>query len=490
MLTLLFLFVSSFALTLLITPVIRRLGLRLGWVDRPDAKRKMHAGPIARVGGVAVFASYLAAIGLLALTSLRDADAVQEPFRLVFRLLPATAIIFATGFLDDRMNLRPWQKLIGQLAASILVCSMGVHIRGIAWAGIGPWIGVPLTILWLTACTNAFNLIDGLDGLASGIGLFATLTTFAAAVLHGDFGLALATAPLAGALAGFLRFNFSPATVFLGDAGSLTVGFLLGCWSIMWSQKSATMLGMAAPLMALAVPLCDTALTIARRLVRSKPIFGADRAHIHHRLLDLGLTPRRVVLLLYCAAGAAACLALLQSYLSNELRRLVLFVFCAGTWLGIRRLGYDEFRAVGELLRLRLLRDLLNDQLRLRSLEGELAAAPTADDCWRTVRDSAREFGFNSVALQLDGKTYKEPLRVSLNGEWSVQIPVNGSSYVHLTHDFGSSEALAIARFAEFLHRGLGRNSVCRDCAKDEATRPRTMAAGAGPSRVNAWKST
>ena len=130
--------------------------------------------------------------------------------------------------------------------------------------------GAPLTILWLVACANAFNLIDGVDGLASGVGLLATLTMLAAGLLHGDAGLVIVTAPLAGALVGFLRSNFNPASIFLGDCGSLTIGFLLGCFAAIWSQKSATLLGMTAPLMALSVPLLDTGASIVRRFLRRR----------------------------------------------------------------------------------------------------------------------------------------------------------------------------------------------------------------------------
>ena len=155
-------------------------------------------------------------------------------------------------------------------------------------------MAVPLTILWLVGCSNAFNLIDGLDGLATGVGLFATATAFLSALLTGNIALAIVTAPLLGALLGFLPYNFSPASIFMGDCGSLTVGFLLGCFGVIWSQKSATLLGMTAPLIALAIPLLDTALAIARRFLRRQPVFGADRGHIHHRLLARGFTPRRV----------------------------------------------------------------------------------------------------------------------------------------------------------------------------------------------------
>jgi UDP-GlcNAc:undecaprenyl-phosphate/decaprenyl-phosphate GlcNAc-1-phosphate transferase len=178
-----------------------------------------------------------------------------------------------------------------------------VRIVSIGGAPTDAWWNVPLTILWLLACMNAFNLVDGLDGLAVGVGLFATLTVFTAAMMQHNMVLAVATFPLAGALLAFLCYNFNPATIFLGDSGSLLIGFLLGCYAAIWSNKSATLLGMTAPLMALSIPLLDVALAIVRRFLRRQPIFAADRGHIHHRLLDRGFTPRRVVLMLYGLCG-------------------------------------------------------------------------------------------------------------------------------------------------------------------------------------------
>jgi UDP-GlcNAc:undecaprenyl-phosphate GlcNAc-1-phosphate transferase len=297
-----------------------------------------------------------------------------------------------------------------------------------------------------------------LDGLAAGIGLFATLTVFAAGLLHGDFGLALATAPLAGALVGFLRYNLNPATVFLGDAGSLLVGFLLGSYSVIWSHKSTTILGLTAPLIALAVPLCDTVLAIVRRFLSSKPIFGADRGHIHHRLLELGLTPRKVVVMLYLATGAAACFALVLTYAPQGLTGLVFLCFCITVWICIQRLGYEEFRAAADLLRLKLLRRHVGDQLRLRNFEASLAAAVTHDDYWRAVREGAREFGFTSVSLELGGDTYREAFCPCDDGQWSVRIPLAGSDYIHLTRDFSSAAPMTFAPFVDFVYRELGQN--------------------------------
>src|SRR5229473_2047143 len=202
------------------------------------------------------------------------------------------------------LGLTPWQKLAGQLLGSSIACWAGVRMLAIAGYPLPGWLDIPLTVMWLLACTNAFNLIDGIDGLASGVGLFATVTMlFAALLLQNNIALALATAPLAGALLAFLRYNFNPASIFLGDSGSLTIGFLLGSFGVVWSQKSATILGMTAPMMALGIPILDASLSIVRRFLRHQPIFTGDRDHIHHRLLKRGFAPRRVVLTLYAMAS-------------------------------------------------------------------------------------------------------------------------------------------------------------------------------------------
>ena len=180
------------------------------------------------------------------------------------------------GILDDLIGIEPWHKLIGQIIAGGLAYWAGIHVQGFGGYNLGPWWSIPLTILWLVGCTNAINLIDGIDGLATGVALFATCTTLIAALLQHNLALALAVVPLAGCLLGFLRYNFNPATIFLGDSGSLFIGFLLGYFSVLWSQKAATMLGMTAPLIALSVPLLDTGLAIFRRFLRRQPIFGAD----------------------------------------------------------------------------------------------------------------------------------------------------------------------------------------------------------------------
>src|SRR5208337_5346983 len=185
---------------------------------------------------------------------------IRSHFDAVRSLLPAAVIIFLTGLLDDLRGLSAWQKLGGQFIAATVAVWSGVQITSIAWHQFPSWFAIPLTVVWLVGCTNALNLIDGVDGLAAGVGLLVTTITLIAALLGHNIGMAIAIVPLVGALLGFLRFNFNPASIFLGDSGSLFIGFLLGCYSVLWSQKSATILGMTAPLIALSIPLLDTGL--------------------------------------------------------------------------------------------------------------------------------------------------------------------------------------------------------------------------------------
>ncbi len=181
-----------------------------------------------------------------------------------------------------------------------------------AWPGLG----FALTVIWLIGCTNAFNLIDGMDGLAAGVGLVATVTMLIAALTQGNLPLALATMPLAGCLLGFLRYNFNGASVFLGDSGSLLIGFLLGCYGALWSEKSVTLVALTVPLLAVSIPLLEVVLSIVRRYLRNRPIFEADRGHIHHKLLERGLSPEGAVLTIYAFCGVVALLSLLASSLA------------------------------------------------------------------------------------------------------------------------------------------------------------------------------
>ncbi len=341
---------SSLLIALILTPICRELFLRWNLVDVPDQRRRLHTRPIPRLGGIPVALAFVASYLLLLAIPLHGGEIVSRGMGTITRLLPAVVLVFAVGLIDDLITLNPWAKLIGQIAASATAWALGVRVTMLHGFRFNDAASLAVTMLWLLACTNAFNLIDGIDGLAAGIGLVATLTTLIAALFQKNTGLVFATIPLAGALLGFLRYNFNPATIFLGDCGSLLIGFLLGCYGVIWGQKSATLIGVTAPLMALAVPLLEVGLSIVRRFLRGQPIFGADRGHIHHRLLDRGLTPRRVVLLLYACTGLFAALSLLATMYHASYGGIAVVLFCGVAWFGIQNLNYAEFGTAGRLI--------------------------------------------------------------------------------------------------------------------------------------------
>ena len=399
--SLLWLGAIAFALSLVLTPIFRDVFRSYGVVDAPDQGRKIHKYPIPRVGGVAIACSY---VGAFLLVPGHARNVLQHDFSLVVKLAPAAALIFATGLIDDLIGLKPWQKLLGQLGAAGLAYWAGVRISALIWISTDSWWSLPVTLFWLLACTNAFNLVDGMDGLAGGLGLFSTVTICVAALLHGNPALVLATVPLAGCLLGFLFYNFNPATIFLGDSGSLLIGFMLGCYGVIWSQKSATLLGMTAPLMALSIPLLDTSLAIVRRILKKQPIFSADRGHIHHKLLDRGLTPRRAALVFYGVSGLVACFSLLQSVASNNrISGLIVVLFCFVVWGGIQYLGYAEFSLAGRMLFGGEFQRNLKYQLDLHLIEASVRESRDIESCWQAISFSRGKAG---ISLRADAARF------------------------------------------------------------------------------------
>jgi UDP-GlcNAc:undecaprenyl-phosphate GlcNAc-1-phosphate transferase len=448
MYSLIFLACASFLLALFITPLCRNLFRRLDVMDRPDEQRKAHVTAVPHLGGVPVAISYLAACGLLLLVPLRGGEFVAMHLALVWKVSLAAGVVFATGVADDLFRLKPWQKLAGQFAGASLAWWAGVRVDFVGGQPVGIELGIALTILWLLATTNALNLIDGVDGLAAGIGMFAAAAMLLAALLlQNNIPLALATVPLVGALAGFLRYNFSPASIFLGDSGSLLVGFLLGCFGVIWSQKSTTVLAMTAPLMALAVPLADTGLSILRRFIRRQPIFKADRGHIHHRLLDRGYTPRSVALILYAVCGIAAAFSLVQSSDHSPLAGAAIVVFCAVSWLGIRYLGYAE---------LNLASPLRKTPAGVRYMEQRLICAPTVDDCWQGLRETCVALGFTELRMSVAGTVYFERWNNSPSDVcWTLRLPLSGSDYVAIGHACAAPAPATLGPIVDVLRRVL-----------------------------------
>ena len=459
MYSLLILTVASFLLALLLTPLIRDYSLRRGWVDEPDGGRKMHGRGIPRTGGLAILLSYLGAFAIVMAIGLRSRFLFD--LELVGRVAPAVAIIFVVGLIDDIFGLTPWQKLAGQLIAASVAFASGVQVHVVGYHSLPGWLELPATIFWLVMITNAVNLIDGMDGLATGVALFATLTMLVAGLQVKLIPLAMVLVPLAGALLGFLRYNFNPATIFLGDCGSLTIGFVLGCMGIFWSQKSATMLGVTAPLLALAIPLMDSVLAVIRRFLRRQPIFLADRGHVHHKLLDKGLSVRQAALLLYGVSLVFAILSLASSVLRDSYAGIVLVLFGAVTWIGVQSLGYVEINMAGKLLLGGGFRRMLVGQLVIRGFQEDLRGARDHDSVWLVVRNAAKELGFERVTLQYRGRGFEVDLSRSAGDEWTVEVPIGAGDFVRLSRPFGiNTHQAAMGPFLDILRSSLAANPL------------------------------
>lgn len=428
----------AFLLALLLTPLVRDRAIAFGLVDKPDRVRKTHEHPIPRVGGIGVVISYVISIAFIAFVPYRNLTIdLPRGIAASLALAPAAGVVFFTGLADDLWGLRPWQKLAGQVAAALLAYAAGFGVQVFRGQPLGEWASVLVTVVWLVGCSNALNLIDGMDGLAAGVGIFATMTSLVAALVHGSVELAIVTAPLVGALLGFLRYNFNPASIFLGDCGSLLIGFLLGCFGALWSHKSATVLGMTAPLIAMAMPLLDTGLAVVRRFLRRQPIMSADRAHIHHRLLDQGLTPRRTALLLYAACGVAAVLALLQDMTNDRFGGLIIILFCAGAWLGIQHLGYAEFGVTSRMIFRGAFRDMVKAQMRLQQFERDLEMITTFEEAWQAIQQVGHELGWRGARIRWDGQMYHSmpESAESVAGLWQVRVPFPNGQFINLYYD-------------------------------------------------------
>ena len=294
-------FIMAFFVSLAITPLIRKLAFRIGAIDKPDA-RKVHSRIMPRLGGVAIYLAFTVVVVLM------------EPLsqKLVGLLIGGT-IITIVGLVDDIRNVSPRVKLLGQIVAAGVLVAFGAKVNFIT-NPFGPLIylyafGIPLTIFWVVGVTNAVNLVDGLDGLAGGLSSIAAMTIAIISWHEGQTAAVLPAVVLCAGIAGFLKYNFYPAKIFMGDSGSLFLGYMLAGLSIIGLTKGAAVISVFVPVLIFGIPIFDTLFAILRRYINNKPIFEADKEHLHHRLLALGLSHRQTVFIIYgvsCFLGASA----------------------------------------------------------------------------------------------------------------------------------------------------------------------------------------
>ncbi|SHI51026.1 MraY family glycosyltransferase [Propionispora hippei] len=324
-------FVVALVVAYFATPHIKDLAIKAGAMDAPDA-RKVHTSPIPRMGGLAIYAGFILAV----------VSSMQITHEIAGLLIGGTVILIV-GIIDDLKPLPAKVKLFGQILAAAVLVLFDVRIEWLT-NPFGEmiyinYLSVPLTILWVVGLTNTVNLIDGLDGLAAGVSTIASITILLVALQQNFWSVAIMMAALAGSAMGFLQHNFNPAKIFMGDTGSMFLGYMLAAVSILGMVKSAATIALIVPILALGLPIMDTAFAIIRRYSNGRPIFKPDRGHLHHRLLDMGLTQKQAVLLMYVISGCLGLSAIALTEVNKGLGAIIIAVVLVVAFFGARKIG-------------------------------------------------------------------------------------------------------------------------------------------------------
>jgi UDP-GlcNAc:undecaprenyl-phosphate GlcNAc-1-phosphate transferase len=406
----------AFLLALLVaaalTPLVRRFAEHFKLYDDPDVERKVHHTPIPRLGGIAMAIAFFAPLtGLL----IHDNDIsrllTSEP-RQLFALFGGGLAILLLGVVDDVRGVRARHKLFFQIVIALCMVMSSVVIErfSLPFFGIvelGPVVAAAITVFWFVAIINAVNLIDGLDGLAGGVAFFAVATMYVVASMDPVSNLltTLLAACLAGSIIGFLFYNFNPATIFMGDCGSMFLGFVIASAAVQTQAKSSTAVALTVCVLALGLPVLDTAMSIVRRLRRGRPVFDADREHIHHRLLALGFTPRQAMLILYGVCGLLAIFAIaVKLEAGHGLKQFAILV-----GLGVVLFALGRLFQLRERLHQQRMEHLLADsialpqdaRLQIRELGREIRAQADTRRAWDDVRKAANVLRVRDIRLRL-----------------------------------------------------------------------------------------
>ncbi len=399
----------AFISSMILTPVARSLGNYFDLVDRPDNHRKVHTKPIPNTGGHAIFVAFIIPTIALLKVSYTEISAllIASVYELSIVLLCAV-IILIVGGIDDKINLRPRWKLISQMVVTTIAYFGGYSIQSVTVPFSSP-LGLGIfsyfvTMFWFLGCINAINLLDGLDGLAAGVGLFVCFTLTLVSISYDRYYCVFLAASLGGSILGFLIYNFNPASIFLGDSGSMLIGFLIGALSLVGSSKAGTAVALTVPVIALGLPVIDTGLAILRRWSNRMPISGADRKHVHHVLISLGLSHRIAVLILYLICITFGGIALLITAGRNE----IAFVCLSGlTILAV------VFVKVFRILDLGKVQTRIRDDYQYTKRASQaisevekaisrMAVIDTVNDIWEIIFSSFEALEFNAAKLSFD----------------------------------------------------------------------------------------
>ncbi len=456
-------FVIAVLVGTVLTPIVRKLARRFGVLDHARSSRKIHGEPIPRLGGIAIVVAFYAPMVALLFFHTTGVGAMFVAEREhVLGLFLGGVIIAALGLYDDLRGANAAKKFLVQFVVAGLLFKLGFRFDVLANPFGDPialgWASLPITMLWVVGVINAMNLIDGLDGLAGGVALVAVITTFLVSLQRGHPLMMLFSSALAGAIVGFLFYNFNPASIFMGDTGSMFLGFVLAATAMQTNQKASTAVAVLIPAIALGLPIMDTLLAIARRWLRGRPLFQADREHIHHKLLDRGLSHRQAVLILYGFCILLGGAALILTYASSGQSAALLVVLALLAFVFLRSLGYARLdRMPGSAAtrrRNRAIRATIQPLgRRIRQLRG-----PT--EMWPLVIDAARALGAVAATLRIDVPEMPEtttPLTLTMAAPES-----NTPTYAPFSFRFTVPSAKGAERILELVWLD-GRSELDRD---------------------------
>ena len=410
MTTIIFVFFIAFLSSLLLTPIVSRVARRLNIVDVPK-DRKVHDKPIPRLGGVALFLSFFVALALFLMNRNMYLDLASKDPRLPLFLVGLTAS-FLLGVWDDVRRLSSRFKFLGQLLIGVFSYYAGIKITVISLPFSGAlqlgYFALPVTVFWFLLVINAINLIDGLDGLASGICLFASITMMVLCLTENRLVEAIGFAALGGALLGFLRYNFNPASIFMGDGGSYFLGYFIGALSILGLIKGQVATAMLIPFIALGVPMIDTLFAPVRRFIIGREMFQPDKSHLHHRLLKMGFSHRRAVLSIYGLTILLGILSIFMIHAQDEVAALILMVLGLGVIFLARYCGvmdYFNTKRIGRWLQdISYETGLSRERRHFLSHQMAIARAKDINEFWQEVCNALQYLEFDFAEMTMFGQ--------------------------------------------------------------------------------------
>jgi UDP-GlcNAc:undecaprenyl-phosphate/decaprenyl-phosphate GlcNAc-1-phosphate transferase len=431
-------FVAAIIVGAIFTAAMVRIAPRLGLVDRPDQRRKLHSESMPLGGGAAVFLATVVVLGGIVLTPGPWQFRLNDEWWNLAGAFAACAWIVALGLIDDRFSMRGRQKLAGQFVAAALLMVCGVAIRKI---GIFGWeldlglLAIPMTLFWLVGAMNSLNLLDGMDGLATVLGIILSLAICALAVISHHAGVAIAALIFAGSLLGFLPFNLAPARIYLGDAGSMLIGLIVGGLAIRASLRTSGTVLLAAPLALLTIPILDSTAAILRRKLSGRSLYETDRGHLHHRLLERFGSKYKVLACVAICASVTCVAALVGTFLKSDLVALVAFAAVVLILIVSGLFGRGEFGLLFVRARnvaVSLVRPIDPLQSRVRETMARFQGSRQWDLLWTTLTESAEKLRLTMINLDLNVPAIAESFHANWTSkghddhetEWRLKLPL------------------------------------------------------------------